>query len=112
MPAMSVGKQSRGTPWLVLPTYNEAKNIEAIVAAAGSVLGAATAEDYKILIVDDGSPDGTGRLADTLAAADERIRVRHRSSKQGLGRAYLDGFQVALDGGADLLVQMGPDWPH
>ncbi|HEY7935632.1 MAG TPA: polyprenol monophosphomannose synthase [Candidatus Limnocylindrales bacterium] len=93
--------------WVILPTYNEAENLPGIAAAILAELPAAT-----LLVVDDGSPDGTGRLADTLAAADERIRVRHRSSKQGLGRAYLDGFRVALDGGADLLVQMDADWSH
>jgi dolichol-phosphate mannosyltransferase len=93
--------------WVILPTYNEAENLPGIAAAILTELPAAT-----LLVVDDGSPDGTGRLADTLATADERIRVRHRSSKQGLGRAYLDGFQVALDGGADLLVQMDADWSH
>jgi dolichol-phosphate mannosyltransferase len=65
-----------------------------------------------LLVVDDGSPDGTGGLADHLAAQDERVRVRHRPSKQGLGRAYLDGFRVALDGGADVVVQMDADWSH
>jgi len=93
--------------WIILPTYNEAENLPGIAAAILAELPEAT-----LLVVDDGSPDGTGGLADTLAAADERIRVRHRSSKQGLGRAYLDGFQVALDGGADLLVQMDADWSH
>jgi dolichol-phosphate mannosyltransferase len=93
--------------WVILPTYNEAENLPGIAAAILAELPEAT-----LLVVDDGSPDGTGGLADTLAAADERIRVRHRSSKQGLGRAYLDGFQVALDGGADLLVQMDADWSH
>jgi dolichol-phosphate mannosyltransferase len=93
--------------WVILPTYNEAENLPGIAAAILAELPAAT-----LLVFDDGSPDGTGRLADTLAAADERIRVRHRSSKQGLGRAYLDGFRVALDGGADLLIQMDADWSH
>ena len=65
-----------------------------------------------LLVVDDSSPDGTGDLADRLAAADPRIRVRHRPAKQGLGRAYLDGFGVALDGGADVVIQMDADWSH
>ena len=65
-----------------------------------------------LLVVDDGSPDGTGELADELAAADPRIRVRHRPAKQGLGRAYLDGFGVALDGGATIVVQMDADFSH
>ncbi len=63
-------------------------------------------------MVDDGSPDGTGRLADELAAADGRVRVRHRALKQGLGRAYLDGFGVALAGGARFVIQMDADWSH
>src|SRR4249919_570548 len=77
--------------WIVLPTYNEVENLEPIVTAILASLRAAT-----ILVVDDGSPDGTGDLADRLAAADPRVRVRHRAQKQGLGRAYLDGFGVAL----------------
>ena len=68
--------------------------------------------DATLLVVDDGSPDGTGRLADELAAADPRIRVRHRPAKQGLGRAYLDGFGVALAGGATTVVQMDADFSH
>jgi len=93
--------------WIVLPTYNEAENLESI---AGAILAAAPGAT--ILVVDDGSPDGTGQLADRLAAADSRIRVRHRAAKQGLGRAYLDGFDVALAGGARYLLQMDADWSH
>ena len=93
--------------WVILPTYNEAENLPGIAAAILAELPAAT-----LLVVDDGSPDGTGRLADELAAVNERVRVRHRPSKQGLGRAYLDGFRVALDGGADVVVQMDADWSH
>ena len=63
-------------------------------------------------MVDDGSPDGTGRLADEMASADARIRVRHRSVKAGLGRAYLDGFARALEGGAEIVVQMDADFSH
>jgi dolichol-phosphate mannosyltransferase len=93
--------------WVILPTYNEAENLPGIAAAILAQLPAVT-----LLVVDDGSPDGTGGLADQLAAGDERVRVRHRPAKQGLGRAYLDGFQVALDGGADVVVQMDADWSH
>jgi dolichol-phosphate mannosyltransferase len=93
--------------WVVLPTYNEAENLPGIAAAILEALPATT-----LLVVDDGSPDGTGQLADGLAAADERVRVRHRKAKQGLGRAYLDGFQVALAGGAEVVVQMDADWSH
>jgi dolichol-phosphate mannosyltransferase len=93
--------------WVVLPTYNEADNLPGIAAAILAALPGAT-----LLVVDDGSPDGTGRLADELANADPRIRVRHRASKEGLGRAYLDGFSVALAGGATRVVQMDADWSH
>ena len=93
--------------WVVLPTYNEAENLPTIAAAILQVLPGA-----KLLVVDDASPDGTGELADTLAAADARVRVRHRSRKEGLGRAYLDGFNVALEGGARSLIQMDADWSH
>jgi dolichol-phosphate mannosyltransferase len=93
--------------WVVLPTYNEADNLAGIADAILAALPAAT-----LLIVDDASPDGTGRIADDLAASDPRIRVRHRAAKQGLGRAYLDGFEVALAGGARHVVQMDADWSH
>jgi dolichol-phosphate mannosyltransferase len=93
--------------WVVLPTYDEAENIEPITAAILATLPGAT-----LLVVDDGSPDGTGQLADALATADGRVRVRHRPAKQGLGRAYLDGFRIALDGGAERVVQMDADFSH
>ncbi len=93
--------------WVVVPTYDEADNIRPITAAVLAALPTAT-----LLVVDDGSPDGTGGIADELAAADPRIRVRHRAAKQGLGRAYLDGFGVALDGGASIVVQMDADFSH
>ena len=97
----------RAGAWVILPTYDEADNIGPISAA---ILDASP--DATLLIVDDNSPDGTGRLADDLAAADPRIKVRHRPAKQGLGRAYLDGFRTALDGGASLVVQMDADFSH
>ena len=97
----------RPGPWIVLPTYNEADNLEPIAAAILSALPDAT-----VLIVDDGSPDGTGQIADRLAAADPRVRVLHRAAKAGLGRAYLAGFRVALDGGASSVLQMDADWSH
>jgi dolichol-phosphate mannosyltransferase len=93
--------------WVVLPTYNEADNLPGIAEAILRQL-----PDAVLLVVDDGSPDGTGRLADALASADARVRVRHRTAKQGLGRAYLDGFGVALEGGAAVVVQMDADWSH
>src|SRR4051794_33043668 len=91
--------------WVVLPTYNEADNLGPIAAAILDALPGAT-----LLVVDDDSPDGTGRLADDLAERDPRVRVRHRQAKEGLGRAYLDGFGVAAAGGAAVVVQMDADW--
>jgi dolichol-phosphate mannosyltransferase len=97
--------------WLVLPTYNEAENIEAIVRAALPALASAT-EDHHILIVDDGSPDGTGDIADRLAEEFPQVEVLHRTAKEGLGRAYLAGFERALDSGADLVLEMDSDFSH
>ena len=97
--------------WLILPTYNEAENIEAIVGAALPQL-AATGLEHRILVVDDGSPDGTGQLADRLAAADGRVEVLHRTSKDGIGPAYLAGFALALAAGADLVMEMDSDFSH
>ena len=93
--------------WVIMPTYEEAENLPGIAGAILAALPAAT-----LLVVDDNSPDGTGRLADELAAVNPRIRVRHRPGKAGLGRAYLDGFRVALDAGATSVVQMDADWSH
>jgi dolichol-phosphate mannosyltransferase len=93
--------------WVVLPTYEEAENLPGIAGAILAALPEAT-----LLVVDDNSPDGTGRIADELAVEDPRIRVRHRPGKAGLGRAYLDGFRVALDAGAMCVVQMDADWSH
>ena len=93
--------------WVVLPTYNEIENLAAIAPAILDQLPGST-----LLVVDDSSPDGTGALADRMAAEDPRMRVLHRPLKQGLGKAYVDGFQVALDGGAQVVVQMDADWSH
>jgi len=93
--------------WVVLPTYDEADNIGPMSEAILAALPGAT-----LLVVDDGSPDGTGRIADELAATDRRIRVRHRAAKQGLGRAYLDGFTTALESGASIVIQMDADFSH
>jgi len=98
---------SPSATWIILPTYNEMENLPWISAAILEALPEAV-----LLVVDDDSPDGTGRLADQLAANDPRIRVRHRTSKEGLGPAYLDGFGVALAGGADVIVQMDADGSH
>jgi dolichol-phosphate mannosyltransferase len=94
--------------WLILPTYNEAQSIEAIVAAALENLPSGA----HVLVVDDGSPDGTGELADGLAAHDGRVEVLHRAAKEGLGPAYVAGFRRALERGAQLVAQMDADFSH
>jgi dolichol-phosphate mannosyltransferase len=104
--AVADPERGAGT-WVILPTYDEADNIRPISTAILRALPEAT-----LLVVDDGSPDGTGTIADELAAADPRIRVRHRVAKQGLGKAYLDGFRVALSAGAAFIVQMDADFSH
>ena len=98
-------------PWLILPTYNEAENIEPLVRAVLPQL-ASTGLEHTVLIVDDNSPDGTGEIADRLAEEIEHVRVLHRPHKQGLGRAYLAGFDVALAEGADLILEMDSDFSH
>jgi dolichol-phosphate mannosyltransferase len=100
-------------PWLILPTYNEAENVEAVVVAARATLAAAAPEGFRILVVDDSSPDGTGALADRLAAAHPgEIEVLHRTERTGLGPAYLAGFARALDGGAGFVCEMDADLSH
>jgi dolichol-phosphate mannosyltransferase len=97
--------------WLILPTYDEADNIEALVRAALAQLESAGVR-HTILIVDDNSPDGTGRIADRLAEELAEVHVLHRASKQGLGRAYLAGFAMALENGAELILEMDSDFSH
>ena len=91
----------------MLPTYDEAENLEGISAAILAAL-----PGCHLLVVDDASPDGTGDIADRLAAEEPRISVLHRAGKEGLGKAYIDGFGVALDGGATRVIQMDADWSH
>jgi dolichol-phosphate mannosyltransferase len=98
----------RGPAWLVLPTYNEAENIAALVEAARAKLPASA----RVLIVDDGSPDGTGAIADRLAARHPDVSVLHRRLKEGLGPAYIAGFRQALAGGAGLVLEMDSDFSH
>ena len=98
--------------WLVLPTFNEAGNIEAIVAAAVAQLEVCAEQGFRVLIVDDSSPDGTGELADRLAATYEQVEVLHREKREGLAPAYLDGFRRALDAGAGYVFQMDADFSH
>jgi dolichol-phosphate mannosyltransferase len=101
-----------GPPWLILPTYNEAENIEPVVAAALAALRPAAPEGFRILVVDDGSPDGTGVIADRLATEHAQVEVLHRSGRGGLGPAYLAGFARALDGGAGFVLEMDADLSH
>src|SRR6476469_1803612 len=95
-----------GPAWLVLPTYNEAENLEPLVTAALSNLPASA----RVLVVDDNSPDGTGKLADGLEAAEPRVEVLHRPHKEGLGPAYVAGFHQALDAGAGRILEMDSDF--
>ena len=98
--------------WLIIPTYDEAENISGIVHAAETELAAIAPGDHRILIVDDNSPDGTGEIADRLADEYEVVEVLHRQRKDGLGRAYLAGFERALAHGAELVIEMDADFSH
>jgi dolichol-phosphate mannosyltransferase len=98
--------------WVTLPTFNEAGNVERAVRAVLAELERAAPGDHRILIVDDASPDGTGQIADALAAELPAVEVLHRTTKQGLGHAYLAGFEHALAHGADLVVVMDADLSH
>jgi dolichol-phosphate mannosyltransferase len=92
---------------MVVPTYNESENLAWITGRLRRTL-----PDVDVLVVDDGSPDGTGRIADELAAADPRVSVVHRTDKEGLGAAYLHGFDVALERGYDVIGEMDADGSH
>jgi dolichol-phosphate mannosyltransferase len=101
-----------GLYWLVLPTYNERDNIDAIIRGAAEVLQREVPGCFRILVVDDGSPDGTGDIADALAAELDTVSVLHRTAKEGLGRAYLAGFAFAMANGADWVIEMDSDFSH
>ena len=92
---------------VIVPTYNEAENIEGIIAAILEQPGA-----FHVCVVDDGSPDGTGQIADRLAEKDDRIHVLHRSGKLGLGTAYVKGFKYALSNGVETVFEMDADFSH
>ncbi|MUN05648.1 polyprenol monophosphomannose synthase [Agromyces luteolus] len=94
-------------PLVVIPTYDERENLPGIVARVRAAVPTAS-----VLVVDDGSPDGTGELADEMAAADASLHVLHRREKQGLGAAYLAAFEWALDRGFDPIVQLDADGSH
>jgi dolichol-phosphate mannosyltransferase len=107
-PPPAVGLAAGRGVWVVLPTYNERDNLEGITSAILAALPEAS-----VLVVDDDSPDGTGELADTIAARDPRIAVLHRAGKEGLGRAYRHGFKRVLDlPDTRAVVQMDADFSH
>jgi dolichol-phosphate mannosyltransferase len=104
----SVGMAAGRGVWVVLPTYNERENLEPIASAILTALPEAS-----LLVVDDGSPDGTGELADTIAARERRVSVLHRPLKEGLGVAYRDGFRWVLERQETrAVVQMDADFSH
>jgi dolichol-phosphate mannosyltransferase len=98
--------------WVVIPTYNEADNVERIVRATVAELERTVPGGYRLLVVDDGSPDGTGAIADSLASELEVVEVLHRTAKGGLGAAYLAGFAHALERGAQWVCEMDADFSH
>jgi dolichol-phosphate mannosyltransferase len=99
--------RAAGRAVVIMPTYDEVENLESAVDAIR-----AAAPELHILVVDDSSPDGTGELADRLAASDPRITVLHHGARAGLGGAYLAGFGVALAAGFDILIEMDADGSH
>lgn len=104
-----VPTRAHKAPWrtlVVIPTYNECGNVRAIVEAIHSYL------DCDVLIVDDGSPDGTGQIADEMAAKDSRVHVMHRQGKQGLGTAYIAGFHFAMERDYERVCEMDADFSH
>ncbi|MEU3795061.1 polyprenol monophosphomannose synthase [Streptomyces fructofermentans] len=96
-----------GTTLVIIPTYNESENIKAIVGRVRTAVPAA-----HVLIADDNSPDGTGKLADELTVDDDQVHVLHRKGKEGLGAAYLAGFRWGLEHGYGVLVEMDADGSH
>jgi len=105
---MPTSQSERGPVWVVLPTYEEATNIERLVAEVRPKLPAGA----QVLIVDDNSPDGTGEIGARLAEEDGAVHCLHRPRKEGLGPAYLAGFRQALAAGAGLIVEMDADFSH
>jgi dolichol-phosphate mannosyltransferase len=106
--ATAVTETRSAAAWVILPTYNEAENLERIVGAVLEHMPASA----KVLIVDDNSPDGTGAIAEALAEPSESVEVLHRPRKEGLGPAYLAGFHIALDAGAERIIEMDADFSH
>src|SRR5262245_60939478 len=102
-------EQQKPRAVICLPTYNERENLEAMIQALGGVLD--TSRDV-VLVIDDGSPDGTGEIADRLAAQHPWVSVLHRAAKEGIGPAYIAGFRRALAEGAELVLEMDCDFSH
>jgi glycosyltransferase involved in cell wall biosynthesis len=100
------------TVWITLPTYNEAQNLEGLVRAVVKQLELTVPGHGHVVVVDDSSPDGTGEIADRLAAELPQVEVLHRAGKEGLGKAYLAGFRYAHTRGADLIIVMDADVSH
>ncbi|WP_432922013.1 polyprenol monophosphomannose synthase [Microbispora sp. CA-135349] len=100
-------EQTPGRVLVIVPTYNERENLPMITRRLREAL-----PDVHLLVADDNSPDGTGRIADELAEADDHVHVLHRTSKQGLGAAYIAGFRWGLAEGYDVLVEMDADGSH
>ncbi len=100
-----------GPVWVCVPTYNERENVERLVGAVRTSLDGAGIDGH-VLVIDDSSPDGTGQIAERLAHTDPRVHVLHRSSKTGIGPAYVAGFRHALDQGAALVLEMDCDFSH
>jgi dolichol-phosphate mannosyltransferase len=98
--------------WLFVPTYNEVATLESMVRATIDQLELVAPGDWRLLVVDDDSPDGTGGLADRLSREIDGVEVLHRTGKQGLGKAYLAGFQHSLARGAELVIVMDADLSH
>jgi dolichol-phosphate mannosyltransferase len=98
--------------WVVIPTYNEAENIDAILRRTSAELDRLAPGEHRILVVDDSSPDGTGELAEAVGRELDAVGVLHRGVKTGLGHAYLAGFAEALAGGAELVIEMDADFSH
>ncbi len=111
MSALAPQSNARPSVWVCVPTYNERENLAAMAARLMQVFDA-SGIDGQMLVIDDGSPDGTGDIADDLAAAEPRISVLHRTEKAGIGPAYRAGFEYALTHGADLIMEMDCDFSH
>jgi dolichol-phosphate mannosyltransferase len=96
-----------GSALVIIPTYNEAENIKPIVARVRE-----SVPEAHVLVADDNSPDGTGKIADEIAAVDDQVHVMHRKGKEGLGAAYMAGFRWGIDNGYGVLVEMDADGSH